>query len=173
MNAIETAVAPLKSDAIARAAQEATKLVARVAADLEAAGNDREVAAPFPSYKLSREAYAVKNARYQTFVMLTTSRTASRRHGEPDLRDMDDAKIAWFVNMAQTDAAAQYDSFVAKLVAKIGEASTAVLVGNHVWSSSILTVETPNGTQNWKTQQIVNVSKLGKLFNQWPTRKVK
>jgi hypothetical protein len=32
---------------------------------------------------------------------------------------------------------------------------------------------TKGGTvERWKTQQIVNVSRLGKLFNQWPTRQL-
>ena len=43
-----------------------------------------------------------------------------------------------------------------------------------MWSYSFLYVTTPsNGDQCWKTQQIINQSKLGKLFNQFPTRKIK
>ena len=28
-------------------------------------------------------------------------------------------------------------------------------------------------THQWRTEMIINVSKLGALFNQWPTRKLK
>jgi hypothetical protein len=50
----------------------------------------------------------------------------------------------------------------------------ASITGTHIWGHSVLTVTLPNGTvERWKTQQIVNQSKLGLLFNQWPSRKMK
>ena len=86
---------------------------------------------------------------------------------------MDREEIARFIKNSKEEAAAQYDAFVAKLIRKIGVVETAELTGNHVWSYSYLNVTKADGTkESWKTQMIVNVSKLGKLFNQWPTRKV-
>jgi hypothetical protein len=79
-----------------------------------------------------------------------------------------------FITRAKEDAAAQYDSYVQKLIGKIGEVTAASLDGDHVWGFSYLTVTLPNGKKEvWKTQMIVNISKLGKLFNQFPTRKMK
>lgn len=61
---------------------------------------------------------------------------------------------------------------MAKLIGKIGPVTSATIKGNHVWGHSVLTITNPDAVvEHWKTRQIVNVSKLGKLFNQWPTRK--
>jgi hypothetical protein len=173
MNLIEQAVSPLKADAIERATQEANKIIVSVTQQLAAAGNDLNIAAPFPnSMKCSREEYLTKISKYQLFSALCKGREATSRHGQPHLVDVNQERVARFIKSAQEDAAAQYEAFVAKLVRKIGDVQTATLVGNHVWAYSHLTV-TKNGVQEtWKTQQIVNVSKLGKLFNQWPTRKI-
>ena len=87
---------------------------------------------------------------------------------------MSEAKIDRFVAARKEQAAAEYDAFIAKLVKKIGPVVTAELDGNHVWSHSILTVVLKSGEQQrWKTQQITNISKYGKHFNQWPSRKMK
>lgn len=90
-----------------------------------------------------------------------------------DYADIDSEKCKKFVEEARKNAAEQYDLFVEKLNQKIGVAITARLEGNHVWSYSFLYVTTPTGDQCWKTQQIINQSKYGKLFNQFPSRKVK
>lgn len=92
----------------------------------------------------------------------------------PDFVDVTDERVARYVKTAREDAAAQYEAFVAKLTVKIGAVETATLAGRGVWSHSILTVTKSDGArENWKTQMILNVSGLGKVFNQWPTRKVK
>jgi len=78
-----------------------------------------------------------------------------------------DKKIEKFINDSRKDASEQYDASVAKLVKKIGPVTDATLDGDHVWNYSILTVAKENGQiERWKTQMIINVSKLGKLFNQ-------
>jgi hypothetical protein len=83
-------------------------------------------------------------------------------------------KVRRFIKQRMEWAAADYDAFVIKLVKKIGEVKKAELHGNHVWGYSTLIVTIPDGeVQAWKTQQIVNHSKLGKPFNQWPTRRMK
>ncbi|MNE44768.1 hypothetical protein D3C80_1390130 [compost metagenome] len=98
----------------------------------------------------------------------------SRSMRDPDPARMSPNGCALFVKQAQENASAQYDAFIAKLEAKIGEVTAAILSGEHVWGHSILTVTKADGTtEKWKTQMIVNVSVLGNLFNQWPTRKVK
>ena len=174
MNKIEAVILPLKEDAVNRATQEAQKLVDKVTADLLAAGNDFNVCAPYPkSNRCSRPAYLQGMARVQLFRSICKSRQCTHSINEPWLADVNPEYVARFLEVARQDAAADYDAFVVKLVAKIGDVDEATLAGNHVWSFSILKVTKDGVSENWKTQQIVNVSKLGKLFNQWPTRKVK
>jgi hypothetical protein len=174
LNPIETAVAPLKADAIARAEQEVATLVANVTRALEAANWDRAVAAPYPNARQSRASYQQAMTKVRLFASLTRSLAISRMMHEPDYCRIVPELVEHFTEQARRDAAFQYEAFVAKLVKKIGDVADASLHGNHVWSYSILTVTLADDSrQTWKTQQIVNVSKLGKLFNQWPTRKLK
>jgi hypothetical protein len=174
VNPIEAAVMPLKEAAVDRAEQEAKKLIATVLKRLEEAGWDLDVVAPRPKGNFSREAYAKASALVSLYSSVTTYVHGSRRPSEPNLRKASPEAEAKFIKNAREDAAAAYDAFVAKLVSKIGDVTTASLVGSHVWGYSVLTVAKADGSvERWKTQQIVNVSKLGKLFNQWPSRKVK
>lgn len=175
INPVEAAVAPLRADAVTNAEQYARKRIAAAAAALAAAGNDLQICAPYPnSRKLSTYDYQAAMTTYRFFHMICKSRQGSRRISEADFADVDAAMVERFVELSKSNAAAQYDAFVNKLVTKIGSVKSAVLQGNHVWSYSVLTVVTASGeTQNWKTQTIVNVSKLGTLFNQWPTRLLK
>jgi hypothetical protein len=174
-NLIEAAVLPLKVDAMQRAEEYAREIISKTTQELEAAGFDLEVAAPFPSsYGYNRFEYEKKHAEYFLFQKLTTWRKSSYSNHEPHLADMDLARCEKFVKEARENAAAQYDAYVAKLNKKIGEVTLAVLEGNHVWSYSILRVATTAGEkQSWKTTMIVNQSKYGKVFNQFPTRRIK
>jgi Asp-tRNA(Asn)/Glu-tRNA(Gln) amidotransferase A subunit family amidase len=173
-NAIEAAVAPLKNDAIARAEQEATALIERLAEKLAANDWNVDLVAPQPnSMRDGRETYLRKQAQRRLYSSLFESVKCSRSMRDPFEVKRNPEREARFIDGAKVDAAAQYDAFVAKLTQKIGECDSAVLSGNHVWGQSILTVTKGESSERWKTQMIVNVSKLGKLFNQWPTRKVK
>jgi len=174
-NPIEIAVAPLKEDAIVRAAKEARETVERVRKELADANNDMEIAAPWPNYReCSDFMYQKKMQRHYLFSSLIKSHEATHRPGTPYYVDVDAAKVERFIEDAKKDAAAQYDAFVSKLVRKIGATTEASLTGNHVWGYFYLDVTKADGTkETWKTQQIVNVSKLGKFFNQWPSRKLK
>lgn len=160
------------------AEKRARGTLARVHADLHAAGWDLKAAFPYPdSFRMSRNAYLLAQARYNTAMSLTSKQPAQRvtyMTKDPDLRIKDEAKEAHFISEARDFAAGQYDAFVAKLVNKIGVHATATLEGNHVWGESFLTVTfADKEPEVWKTQQIWNVSKLGKDFPQWPSRKVK
>jgi hypothetical protein len=169
---VEIAVAPVKADAIADAEKRARETIERHRAGLEAAGWDQNLWAPYPS-SLKGD-YHSANRKYRTCSALVEWIQPTTRRGEPCIVRMDDEKVARFVKEARELAAEQYDLFVAKLVRKIGDCESATLEGNHVWGSSMLTVfKLPGITERWKTQQIINFSKLGKPFAQWPSRKVK
>jgi len=172
---IEKAVLPLKQDAIERAEKEALKLIEKVKAELEAAGNDLRICAPYPeSFGVGRVEFQIKLQKYKLFNSLIKWREGTQRPGTPIIADINQLKVSEFIKNSKEDAAAQYDAFVKKLKEKIGECNKATLLGNHVWGYSFLNIDKEDGVrETWKTQQIVNISKLGKLFNQWPSRKVK
>jgi hypothetical protein len=175
-NPIETAVAPLKVDAAKRAIREATEFVAKFSDKLSAVDGDVLALNPYPK-NASRSEYKQYEAFGNTINALTVpdpNRPYKGWRGSPYYKVIDQDRVARFIENAKDLAEAQYDAFVGKLCAKIGKVSVAELSGNHVWSYSILEVVKADGTtEAWKTQQIVNCSVLGTLFNQWPTRKVK
>lgn len=181
MSHIAKAVEPVRAEAIARATKEAFAVIARVEKELAEAGGDREKSAPYPNSRFcDKRSFNIKLGKYTLVRMLTEqdvepgAYVGSRSFGSPDPARMSPEGCAHFVKRAQEDASAQYDAFIAKLEAKIGEVTEATLKGEHVWGHSILTVTKADGSvERWKTQMIVNVSVLGNLFNQWPTRKVK
>ena len=177
-NPIEAAVAPLKKDAIDRAAQEALKLVSRVTDELKEHNFDAHSYNPLNrSISLCRLSYArykQQEAILRSMTEQDKDRPYSGRPNDPYYVVMSGPRIDAFIESCKLEAAMQYDAFVAKLCAKIGAVEKAEISGNHVWSRSVLTVTKADASvERWATQQIVNVSKLGKLFNQWPTRKTK
>lgn len=172
-NPIQTAVEPLKVEAIAKAEQFANQQVERVIKELAEAGNDLEICAPFPKNCYSNDYFNAK-ANYQLFYSICKTRKGSYSMKEPRFADVNNEYVVRFVTNAKRNAAAQYDAFVAKLIQKIGETIQADLTGNHVWSYSFLNVVKADGSKEcWKTHMILNVSKFGKVFNQFPTRKMK
>jgi hypothetical protein len=156
MNAIEQAVSHLKAAAQDRAEQYARQIVTKAQADIAAKGSIA-AAAPYPkTWTVSGNEYRAMVAKYKLYCLVQSEKGAAK-----------------YVQDARENAAAQYDAFVAKLNSKIGPVTSASLQGDHVWGYSNLTVVTASGeTQVWRTQQILNVSKLGTVFNQYPTRRV-
>jgi len=173
--AIAQVVEPLRESAKDRAEKFARQYVERLMAELEASGWDARIAAPYPSSsRTTRSEYLAALSKYQMVRKLTrwANHSVACIPSNPEIVVPHEESIEQFIQEARQDADAQYSVFIAKLEGKVGAHTSAVLIGNHVWDHSILTVETPAGKQNWKTQQILNVSKLGKVFNQWPTRQV-
>lgn len=178
-NPIETAVAPLKNDAVEYARQQAQKHIDTIIAELEAADWDAQVVAPYPSsIHNSTEQYHSKLRKYNAVRELTVHDNVrnpySRSMKDPEYRARSDELADRLIKNWMEMAAHQYEAFVAKLISKIGECRTATLEGNHVWSHSILLIEKQDGSvEKWKTQMIYKISCKGKPHNQWPTRKVK
>jgi hypothetical protein len=182
-NPIRAAVAPQKADAMDRAEKYANQTIEVMVALLAAHGWDLTKAAPYPSGTMRRADYIRQKTQHNFFKSLTADGPKPEGEkpwsypGKPCIVQRCPILEGKFIEDARMDAAAQYEAFVAKLVEKIGPCVSAKLEGSHVWGYSILTVEKLDGSINvrerWKTQQIVNVSCLGKVFNQWPTRKMK
>lgn len=174
MNKIELAVAPLRDAAMNRAEEIVRGIIASWVAKLIAANWDREIVAPFPSStRLGREAYRKAQAEYYQVRSITKGTVVARAMHSPDICTLSDELCERLVNTFREQAAGQYEEYVAKLNKKIGAVADATLRGNHVWSLSFLDVTKEDGSkETWKTRMIMNCSIYGKLFNQWPTRKV-
>jgi len=87
---------------------------------------------------------------------------------------MDKISSEEYANREAQMAGDSYDSWVYKLVQKIGKPVTQADVTGDPWTGSTISVTTNDGEQQiWDTKMIINRSKLGKMFNQFPTRRVK
>ena len=166
---------PVKVDAVNAAGDAARGTIQKVREILEAAGWDIDAVAPYPTGRESREVYKRMSNRRSMFSTMTKAVDPYTRRAEPKTVVMSDEGMARFISNAEQMAAAQYDSFICKMVAKSGpDVVDATLDGNHVWTHSILIVTLRDGTvQRWKTQQITNTSVHGLSFPQWPSRIVK
>lgn len=173
---VREAVEPLRDAAVQRARQEARGRIDRIKQHLSECGWDLDQAAPSANGRMSRARYSAaqgKRALYGHVVRTDPSRPP-RFMSDPHMVVESAEKEAAFIEDAGKDAGAQYDAFIAKLQSKVGDVISARLQGNHVWSYSVLVVTRPDGSEEyWKTQMIINFSKLGRPFHQWPTRKVK
>ena len=171
MNYVELAVEPLRAAAVARAEQTAKNFVNANLQRLADVGWDVDLIAPYP--KAHNPNYK-RCVSYRNFMIsITTYTKPTLRPGEPQLRKQSLIAEQRYVDSCKAAADAQYSAFIAKLNKKIGTCDSADLTGDHVWGYSLLTVTKAGVTEIWKTQQIVNVSVLHKVFNQWPSRKVK
>jgi hypothetical protein len=172
MNHIQNAVAPLKAEAIEKAAEFALAHFNRVMQKMTESDWDLNVYAP----RLHYYDYQYKSRQREREFVTTLFDYDYERNMHSDKHQFfkfSTERRDRFIQDARDGAAAQYDAFVEKLIVKVGEVDSAVLHGNHVWGYSILEVRKGEVVERWKTQQIVNFSKYNKVFNQWPTRKVK
>lgn len=172
-NLIETAVQPLKEIAAKRAEEAALKLISEIKEELKENNMDAKITAPYP--KAFDYNYDKLKVKYNTTRQVTADANRfSRRMNSPDIRKFDKEREGKFIETIVNQAVSSFESYVVKLNKKIGEVKSAKLGGDNLWSYSILTVETKDGeVQRWKTQMIINFSKHGRAFNQWPTRKIK
>lgn len=176
MNLVEQAVAPLKIAAIEHAREQAVIQADRIYAELIKAEWNLDVAAPRGhSLKDGGYTYRQKNEKRSLFASLTlTVPSKDYRPHAPHFVQASDERRNSFIKEAGENAAFSFDLYSAKLTGKVGAVVRAAIDGKHLWQGSTLSVTTVDGVdQRWFTQQIVNCSKLGKLFNQFPTRKLK
>lgn len=167
---IAKAVQPLKDSAVSQAEIWARKTIERVIKELAENDNDLNKAAPYPK---GFSDYHFQLAKYKLFQRLTTWRSNGISPGFPIYADVNHAKCEKFIKDCREDAAVSYELYVHKLDTKIGAVIAATLEGTSVWWESFLNITKPDGTkERWKTKQIENVSKLGRYFPQWPTRKI-
>lgn len=77
-----------------------------------------------------------------------------------------------YVEEAKKKAKEDYDAWIHKMTTKIDKPIKSATMKGNPWVDSIIKITTTDGeTHTWHTQMIINQSKFGKLFNQFPTRK--
>ena len=181
---IKQQIEPLRSDAIKRANEYAKQIVKNVREDLKSHDGDINAAAPYPSgNNISRAEYAREVANYKLYQSLTKtdkSKPECYRHNTPRYVVICQNMRKKFILAAEEKAAFEFDAFIVKLSDKSKNANKeaeivkAERVGNYIWNYGHLIVTYSDGSEIiWRTQNIFNISKLGKVFNQFPTRKVK
>ena len=172
MTPIAAAVSPMKEAAVARSVAAATQRVTEVLRALEAVEMQIDAYAPYPNSGVGRVAYKQALAKRHFAESITTYTEGSSRPGARLPRKHSETNVARFMLTVAEIAGSEFDAYVEKLEGKVGECAAAEVRG-YVWDGSILTVTKADGSvERWSTQMIVNCSVLGKLFNQWPTRKL-
>lgn len=171
---VEEIVEPFRKDAIVRAKEVALKKIEVLKHDLNLYRFDRKAFAPYPnSMKMDMYHYQIALSKYKFVYYLTTGIKCSINRTEPDYCVINEDNVNQFINDAMMNADQEYTAFITKLISKIGDCDSATISGSHVWDFSVITVHKGNNIEYWKTTMIVNVSKFGKLFNQFPSRKIK
>ena len=173
-NLIAQAVEPLKQKSIEAAIEATTNAINATKKKLEAANWDLDVAFPRANGFQSRKNYLAQSAAVNFASSLVKSVKPYRMRNEPNLVVWANDKVAIVFEQAAEMAAQQYEAYVAKLVAKVGDCDAAHMAYvNGVWFDSDLVVTKGEVKEVWNTKCIVNQSCLGKVFNQFPTRKRK
>lgn len=67
---------------------------------------------------------------------------------------------------------ASFLSFIAKLAGKVDRPIVSARMQGMIWTGCTITLECVGEKQVWRTDQIINRSCLGTVFNQWPTRRI-
>lgn len=111
--------------------------------------------APEPTYNISKFSYVYakeKREFYSQFLRLSKSE---------------------FVRNAEESAHVDYRSWVVKMASKVGKNVVSANMKGDPWESSTLVVVTDDGEkQVWNTRMIINHSKYGKVFHQFPSRRI-
>ncbi|MGL6228619.1 MAG: hypothetical protein ACRC3J_05325 [Culicoidibacterales bacterium] len=166
MNAIAKAVEQMRNEAMERA-------VALMQNRVSAAKNEfigKHWDDMRPTANMSRAEYKQQDS-LRNFVR-SIAVMGIDADGYYSVLDINSESSDWIYDDVAKCASVSFDAYVAKLESKVGECDTAVLDGS-LWHGSVLTVTKNDVVEKWKTQMIINVSSLGKLFNQFPTRKMK
>lgn len=160
------AVLPMKKLAQDKAEEHFRESVRQAAEQVRIHNGDIDKMVPIPADLKwnSHEGEAVKLAR--SFFSLICELHGGRLY-------INDAAVGLEVHKVRQSAGFEFDAYVYKLNEKINDATLKAELFGDPWSGSTLKVTTKNkGDQIWTTKIIVNVSKYGKLFNQFPTRQV-
>ncbi len=174
---IAEAVKPMRDPAVAAAEAAVLATVETLTARLAAADWNLDAVAPRAVYGTwNYKAVRASRDFVGSLFEVDYDRTAfARRPDEPVFVKRSEGRVAHAVEMARVQAASLFDAYVAKLEHKVADVLEAVVCerGN-LWEHSTLRVTKPDGSvEFWRTQRILNFSRHGLPYHQWPTRKIK
>jgi hypothetical protein len=175
-NAIANAVAPLKQASVDAAVARTIASQNAIIEKLSQHGWDIDAAFPRPSTKVSRSVYQAAYDLRCAVEAIVDFEKSVYRHNEVKIVKVNADKIAYELEQAALNAKYSFDCYVTKLNVKVGTGIIDATMGyvNGLWSNSNLIVQKNNGAKEvWNTKCITNRSKLGRWFNQFPTRQVK
>lgn len=158
MNAVRVAVEELRAETIAAAKDQARFEIDKVLETLS---------------KNDWNGNRIDSWTYLRQICRMATRQCQKRFGR--YRQRDESCEAHFIEQCVANVNRNFDKYVDKLVSKIGPGvlSAKLEEGTSLWKYSILIVEMQDGQiLRYKTQRIWNVSKLGLIFAQFPTRKI-
>ena len=157
-----------------RAEDEARKFVKGRLEVLKKHNWDLNSLAPRPRSHMSREEYKQAENRRDIYSAFTRAVRSTSSLSGPEIREPDQTKINHYIDMNIKSAEEAYRNFMAKMIQKIGKPVIDANMTGNIWTNALLTVTTDDGQQQvWKTQMILNFSKYQKMFNQFPSRRVK
>lgn len=153
-------------DFVKRASDMAADYFDSAMAAFKKSGLDLDVFAPSPNSRMSRVEYRMAGVKRAFYQMHTDGKGKDRK--------LSVAKRKEYIEQAEKHARDDYMAWVAKMTEKIGKPVTKAKMTGSPWTGSKLEVETAAGeSQTWTTKMIINQSKYEKLFNQFPSRKLK
>lgn len=179
---VTAALAPTEAVLRAEYARQLTAQHDKLVKDLTEDGWDARKRYDYPSSSFgSRMAYQGQVARYNLCNKYTQSVKSTLSQSEPRIVVLKANNGQVIAAEAAKMAKAALEGYCAKLAGKIDKAPMGGFAddirysgGANPWGYSYVTVYVGSKqVQQWKTKMIVNVSCLGKLFNQWPTTWVK
>lgn len=149
------------------------KQVDEVKAKLEANGMDMEKTFPYPNGNMGRAAYIVAQDAWNFAKMFFKSTTSHGfRQPDPVVAIPSNEKSRKLDKLADEATARHFDGYIIKLANKIGKPIVSAKLVGSLWHDCTLHVICEDfEPQCWHTQCIWNVSCLGRVFNQWPTRR--
>jgi hypothetical protein len=127
---------------------------------------------PSPSANLSHNEYHAKSVLRYLAKEIHILPPVHPSHLPLLSEGVDQNGVDFLVKRHQKDTIERYEQYVNKLINKVGDCDSATVTGD-LWNYSILTITKGAVVERWKTSMILNVSKNGKVFNQFPTRKIK
>ena len=119
-------------------------------------------------------AYVLYDGGRVLYIQLTTFDGATQAYNGPNLRKRYPQSEERFINNSIKKAEEKYLLFILKMESKINKEIIKAAIDGTIWTNALITVETVDGEiQVWKTKMIINFSKYNKMFNQFPTRRIK
>lgn len=153
-----------RSEYLKQAEAVAKKHVDGLLAMLKKHNMDLNQLAPRGAY--SRELIALRDVMYR----ITTSKSDFR--AKEDIRVVYPKGVASFIEESMKNAQVEYDSFISKMVLKVGKPVASATLTGSIWTNASLKVETEDGeNQVWVTRMIINFSKYQRMFNQFRTNR--